>query len=121
MLWFVEKDYTVSVVGRDKIRAVLEEKGPVLKEQQWRTWEETAEQQWKKKKERRRVKPEADGLAEESSRGTVEVNPTAVRTYYHKWNNSELGALPRLLSPLSPCRSELEELPSLQNVNHSTD
>lgn len=65
-------------------------------------------------REERRGKPEADGLAEESSRGTMEPNPTAVRTYYRKWNNGELGALPRLLSPLSPCRTELEELPSLQ-------
>lgn len=37
------------------------------------------------------------------SRGTMEPNPTAVRTYYQKRNNSELGALPWLLShePLS--------------------
>lgn len=33
------------------------------------------------------------------SRGAMEPNPTAVRTYYHKRNNSELGALPWLLSP----------------------
>lgn len=32
------------------------------------------------------------------SRGTMELNPTAVRTYYQKRNNSELGALPWLLS-----------------------
>ena len=33
------------------------------------------------------------------SRGAMEPNPTAVRTYYQKRNNSELGALPWLLSP----------------------
>ena len=32
------------------------------------------------------------------SRGAMEPNPTAVRTYYQKRNNSELGALPWLLS-----------------------
>lgn len=75
---------------------------------------EAAQQHSREKKEGRRGKPEAGGLAEESSRGTMEPNPTAVRTYYRKWNNGELGALPRMLSPLSPCRTGLEELPSLQ-------
>lgn len=32
------------------------------------------------------------------SRGAMEPNPTAVCTYYQKRNNSELGALPWLLS-----------------------
>lgn len=34
-----------------------------------------------------------------SSRGEMEPNPTAVRTYYQKQNNCELGALLCLLSP----------------------
>lgn len=35
------------------------------------------------------------------SRGATEPNRTAVHTYYQKRNNSELGALLRLLSPES--------------------
>lgn len=40
-------------------------------------------------REKKRREPQADGLAELSSRGETEPEPTAVRTYYHKRNNGE--------------------------------
>lgn len=43
----------------------------------------------RKKGEEERGEPQADGLAEESSRGETEPKPTAVRTYYRKRNNGE--------------------------------
>lgn len=55
-----------------------------------------------------------------SSRGAMEPHPTAVRTYYQKQNNSELGALPWLLS------TELmshwaKGITITSNVNYITD
>lgn len=83
-------------------------KRPVLKEQarMWKKFGEkntdTTELQREQKKERveeRRGKPEAGRGELPCSRAAMEPNPTAVCTYYHKRNNSELGALPWLLSP----------------------
>lgn len=111
----------ISVVrGREEIRrAVLEEKARVERARESgeevgrkpQTLQSSSENRRKSGGEESRRQT---GLEEESSRGAMEPNPTAVRTYYRKWNNGKLGALPRLLSPLSPCRIELEELPSLQ-------
>lgn len=54
------------------------------------------------------------------SRGATEPNLTAVRTYYRKQNNSELGALLRLPSPESPSHWD-EGITITSNPNPATD
>lgn len=54
--------------------------------------ERERENREKRRGEEESGEPQADGLAEESSRGETEPKPTAVRTYYRKRNNGELGA-----------------------------
>lgn len=54
------------------------------------------------------------------SRGAMEPNPTAVRTYYQKRNNSELGALPWLLSS-EPTSHRARGITITSNVNYITD
>lgn len=67
--------------------------------------------------EEERGEPQADGLAEESSRGETEPKPTAVRTYYRKRNNGELGAF-RLLPPPRPTTARIT---ITSNVNDAAD
>lgn len=53
------------------------------------------------------------------SRGAMEPNPTAVHAYYHKWNNGELGALLRLLSP-QPMSHRARGITITSNVNYKS-
>lgn len=92
----------MSVARREEIRiAVLQEKAHVKRAREsWKKTTDTAEKQraQKQREQERGAGGRQAGRGEPPcSRGAMELNPTAVCTYYQKRNNSELGALLWLL------------------------
>lgn len=115
---------------REEIRiAVLEEKGYIRAIRAGESGEEVggnhrhyrAASRVEEGVEERKAGGRRAGRGElQCSRGEMEPNPTAVRTYYHKRNNSELGALPWLLSP-EPTSHGARGITITSNVNYITD
>lgn len=85
-------------------------------------WEEIEQREqqnvWKRRKPQADERPGRRGPP--CSRGATEPNLTAVRTYYRKQNNSELGALLQLPSPESPSHWA-EGITITSNPNPATD